>query len=447
MAPASVDPYADVDMQGTPQWLATRLIGPYTIAYSAQLLLFGLFAQQFLNFVSSGEFSRLPKKTSKAVLVALFSLNLVYTAITIYEQWEISVRQERTLDAIIALNPTWNLLPLIAGWIAALTQAFLAVRAASFIPNRKLKIGFYVWMGLLILLGLGGSTLVCGLGTLWNVRGGLAVLPFGWNNAVAIWCVATACADVSVTVALTFSLRKRIAGFNVATDSLLKQLIWLALRTASYTAILSLVGAVVGFIWTDGDYATCNISIALWYPMSALYGISVFTTVSSSRRAINTSIGPGISTLNASVGTKDMFALPSASAFAGGPRGDGAPQGRFGPFRNSVVSGMPMNPAPAATGEPRPGHRRTSSAQANRNSLRYSIHVETSVEEHVDEPDPKEGYEQFRLSLGKEGQVKRWRKGDEEKSVGASQREKEDEAFDGVDPLDRGSRSSLDLVV
>ncbi|GAA5975086.1 hypothetical protein JCM11641_000026 [Rhodosporidiobolus odoratus] len=403
--------YRDVEMLGAPGWLAVDIAGPYTFGYSALLILTGSFLQQFLSFVSSGEYSRLPRSVSKMVLGVLAGLELAYAGLIFVEQWGLSVRQKRTVEGLIELDPAWNALPLIAGWIAALTQCFLTYRASSvwlpilfancsaiqaehhpfvqFIPGKKWKVAFWGWMGFLVLIGLFGSTL-------WNVYGGLATLPIGWNNAVCIWLVASAAADISISVALAWSLRRRIVGFNQTTDGLLRKLVWLALRTAAYTAVLSLVGAVIAACYRDGDYATTNLNLAFWLPMPAIYGISLFTTVSSSRRAINTTIGGTGNTNNPP--TREMLALPSASAFAGGNDSDTRPSSARPPLKQrlshslqqgfgGIVASVPI-PSPAhERSDPfrRPRSKRNKSA-SSRNSLgQISVVVTRQVEQTVED--------------------------------------------------------------
>ena len=53
---------------------------------------------------------------------------------------------------------------------------------------------------------------------------------------------SSAASDCSISIALAYNLHKRIANFNQKTDSILRKLILTGLRTAAFTAILSLVG-------------------------------------------------------------------------------------------------------------------------------------------------------------------------------------------------------------
>lgn len=56
-----------------------------------------------------------------------------------------------------------------------------------------------------------------------------------------MWLMGAAVADITVTVCLIVSLRSRMAGFQASTDRMLKDLIYLALESASYTAVCAFI--------------------------------------------------------------------------------------------------------------------------------------------------------------------------------------------------------------
>lgn len=60
-----------------------------------------------------------------------------------------------------------------------------------------------------------------------------------------MWLLGSALADVVVTIFLIFSLRSRIAGFKASTDQMLRRLIFLAVESASYTAICAFIPAML----------------------------------------------------------------------------------------------------------------------------------------------------------------------------------------------------------
>ncbi|GAA5858329.1 hypothetical protein JCM8547_004653 [Rhodosporidiobolus lusitaniae] len=271
------DQYENTTFLGPKQELATALIGRHVLYI--------------------GRFSTLPRKQSKHVLYALFILNFVYSALVFEEAFGLAVRQDRTIARIIEASYQWNLLPLISGWTSALVQVSLMLRAGRFISNVTCRWVFYVWIALLVTCVLFFSTFTSALGFLFNTKGGEAVLFFDFNRAVAIWLSCAAGCDISISLALAYSLRARIAGFNIRTDGLLKKLVWIGLRTALTTTVLSVAGAVVAAVWQDGDYATTDLNLAFWLPSLPVYCLSFFSTLSSSCRAIITTIGAPAPTL------------------------------------------------------------------------------------------------------------------------------------------------------
>lgn len=72
-----------------------------------------------------------------------------------------------------------------------------------------------------------------------------------WASASAIWLWSSAIADVSISLVAAYSFKSRILGFNRETDSVLRTLISIVLRTAAYTAIISIVVAALESVYKD----------------------------------------------------------------------------------------------------------------------------------------------------------------------------------------------------
>lgn len=58
-----------------------------------------------------------------------------------------------------------------------------------------------------------------------------------------LWAGGFALVDLLVTISLVMFLRARIANFNARSDSMLRQLGWLAIQSSSYTAVFAITGA------------------------------------------------------------------------------------------------------------------------------------------------------------------------------------------------------------
>ncbi|GAA6044199.1 hypothetical protein JCM8097_004666 [Rhodosporidiobolus ruineniae] len=282
---ADSDP-TDVNMLMAPQWVVTAMVGPVMAGYQAQLLLFGVFAQQFTSYALSGELGQ-HNLVNRTVLWATFLLNLVYTAFVFEECYNAGVSQARTLDDFYNGAPQWNALPLLSGLIAAFSEAYLTMRAANLFPNRTAKVVFLGWMSCLIAVVIFGCCAVFADGMLYAQGADDADLKIPWNSGVACWLWASSIADLSISIALAYNLRKRIAHFNEVTDSILRKL-------------------------------TTEINIAFWTPMAALHGLALFTFSSSGRRHITAHLDGGTSSGSPSkgVGAFSPGAVPRRGSLA-----------------------------------------------------------------------------------------------------------------------------------
>ncbi|EMS21930.1 hypothetical protein NBRC10512_003823 [Rhodotorula toruloides] len=140
---------------------------------------------------------------------------------------------------------------------------------------------FYGLTGLVILGGLLGFVLYSSMGFLLIKNVDTPIPP---TVCQALWLWMSASADIFVSVALAYTLHRRITnlgGFNATTEGLAKKLITIALQTAAYTSIMSLVGASLSTAYAHStDFHTISIGQAFWLPLPALHGISLYTTLS-----------------------------------------------------------------------------------------------------------------------------------------------------------------------
>ncbi|GAA6044317.1 hypothetical protein JCM8097_004470 [Rhodosporidiobolus ruineniae] len=275
-----------------PPGLAAKLCGPFMAGYLGQLVFSCLFIGQSHTFLTDHSH---PRKTARKVLLALVALNVVYGAFMIEEAYTLGVRQQRDVASLLEATQQWNVIPPLAGVVGATAQTFLTLRAGAFIKHTVLRRTFFVWQALLIVNSM--------IWSIWTgVMGGIIIssggdpnisLPVGWNVAVAIYLSSVAALDIGISVVLGCTLRSRIAGFSESTDSVLKQLIWLGARTAAFTAILTIPGAVLAGLYTVSDVSDTNITGALWLPLPALHSLAFLYTISTTQRAITTGLGSG----------------------------------------------------------------------------------------------------------------------------------------------------------
>ncbi|GAA5843415.1 hypothetical protein JCM11251_002472 [Rhodosporidiobolus azoricus] len=264
------------------QHTATLLMGPMQAGFQVQLMVFAIFFTLFCGYWASGELKSHQRLGRVALYVSLL-LNAAYTGGCFYEAYLAGVSQDRTYATLSEDDVTVNVLIVLAGVIGSVTEAFLSVQAGLLLPSRPVRILFWLWIGGLALLSLVGACLVC----YHEVSSLIEAKKFiKYDTAAWMWLWPSAICDVSISIACAFGLRSKIAGFNEATDSLLRELMMIAFRTASYTSFLAVLSAVLLTVWRNNQLLAA-ISLAFWIPIPAFYGLSLFTFSASSRRAIN----------------------------------------------------------------------------------------------------------------------------------------------------------------
>lgn len=66
-----------------------------------------------------------------------------------------------------------------------------------------------------------------------------------YNRSLALWLWTSAAADVLISLVCSLSIRERLHGYTKETDTILVKLVVICFRTAAYTSLMSLVGAIV----------------------------------------------------------------------------------------------------------------------------------------------------------------------------------------------------------
>ncbi|KAK4052232.1 hypothetical protein OIO90_004454 [Microbotryomycetes sp. JL221] len=271
------------------QELATALLGPLYAGWSTQLLLTGIFLAVFVNYQAGDLWAAHSNKVRTLLWTVAFLLTL-QAAFCWTEIFWFGVRQEWTVERILAAHWPTTVSPLLTAIIGTLCTSYLTLRASAFFASRWARRIFCTIQFFFILVALLASVSVTAIGFLYLYGQEDKALPITFNMSVSVWLFCSMFVDVAVSLALLYNLRSRIAGFNPATDSLLRALVQTAIRTAAYTAVVSIAGAVVSVSFHEDNLYTTDIQYALWYPLSALYGLSLFTTLYS-RKVVNRQLG------------------------------------------------------------------------------------------------------------------------------------------------------------
>lgn len=107
--------------------------------------------------------------------------------------------------------------------------------------NRWAKAALFVVFATLIFVAWLGSIGLIVANAFYASHRGDELGVFNSNINMAVWATISAFVDCLISGVLALKLRREIRGFNQVTDSVLKRIIGVALRTAAYTAFFAVV--------------------------------------------------------------------------------------------------------------------------------------------------------------------------------------------------------------
>ncbi|BGP00323.1 hypothetical protein NBRC10513v2_004547 [Rhodotorula toruloides] len=256
------------------------LLLPQGIGSQVSLLLFGVYIVLHWNYVTSELYPRLStsvKATLWAVFLFTTAYELVQAADTLY--WLVTVNH--TVEHIFNGVALDSVIPLVAAFVAVPVQCRLAIRAGALLRTRWIRWAFWSVVGVGIVTGFAGAVLMCATFLMYVVGTIENIAPLSYNNTVSIWLWASAFVDLAISVCLTITLSRRIQGFNDSTDSLLRKLIKVSLKTAAYTTLLAVGGAIVASAINDNDVNSAYAHFAFWFPLPPCYALSLYTTLTT----------------------------------------------------------------------------------------------------------------------------------------------------------------------
>ncbi|GAA5856046.1 hypothetical protein JCM8547_002954 [Rhodosporidiobolus lusitaniae] len=264
------------------QHYSTAILGPCVLGWAGQLMLYGMVVAWTSDYVKSDLYRRDPPRR-RVMLFSVVGLSTMQAAFNLYLLWFWTTSQARAAEDLI--RPTYPdaLQPLSSLTMAPIVQSFLAKRAIKLLHAPWAKWLSTVFFGVIIVCEF--------IAALYNViisilfhQGQLegALLKAAQFNSITgawLWCAAIC--DVGVTVLLCVVLHKRIAGFNSQTDTLLQKLSKLAIQSASYTAVLAVLGAILAYAVPNDNLTYSSIPYPFWYLLPSCYPIALLTALSS----------------------------------------------------------------------------------------------------------------------------------------------------------------------
>ncbi|KAI5479000.1 hypothetical protein MNV49_004404 [Pseudohyphozyma bogoriensis] len=282
----STNPYDDPlnTLTGSPmasQAVATAYLGPPIVGFILHIALYGTVFSSALSYSGTDRYSRDGLYTK----LSLWASVLVDTAcfgVNCAEVYHYAISQRRDEASLFLILPMDALPPMLVGTIALFVQTYLARRASRIFQGSRVKRAIFLSViGLFIVLSFVASVGATTLFLMYVVGKYEQALPFTFNNIAGTWMWISAAVDMAITLTLTIGLRTHIAGFSEDTDSTLRRLITMAWRTAAFTSIFGLGGAILGVAFPLSNIPTSDILMTFISPLASLYTLSLLVTLST----------------------------------------------------------------------------------------------------------------------------------------------------------------------
>lgn len=279
-----MDPNADVAGTLARQRVAIGILGPCFVGWCLQLWLSGVCTTAFYSYAKRGHFSR-DTLTIKTFTAFVFILNTVLAFCSGVEMFHWGSTQTRTSAELWTQTPLDCLLPFLTGLMAFLVQGWFLRRTALLFRTRTSAIVFTAVVFLLQLTALAGSIGVAYLNFITNSNSASndGARYYAITNSLWLWSSCTV--DVGISGTLSYLLKAHVVGFNQKTDSTLVKIIKLSIETASYTAVMASIAAIISDVTINtSSFFTADIIYAFWVPLPSLYTLSLLTTLESRDR-------------------------------------------------------------------------------------------------------------------------------------------------------------------
>lgn len=92
---------------------------------------------------------------------------------------------------------------------------------------------------------------------------------------------------MTISLSYIWLLRRKLRGGNDVTVSVVRMIGRIILQSASYTAVMACIAAVLTSALSQYDPATYLINYAFWEPLSILYPLSLFSTLGIADRVVS----------------------------------------------------------------------------------------------------------------------------------------------------------------
>ncbi|BGP17961.1 hypothetical protein JCM10213v2_006009 [Rhodosporidiobolus nylandii] len=261
---------------------SNHVLGPCVIGWAGQIALWGMVVGWAVQYAHSELFQHdAPRR--RWLLGAVVAICTVQAGFNFALLYHWTTTQGRAAENLVHPTVLDAIQPLSVSLLGPLVQAFLARRAIGLLlsPVTKWLAGIFFAVVISCEFVAAVFNIVISLMFHANELGGTLLRLATYNLATGIWLWFAAIADVGVTVLLCVVLNRRIAGFSSTTDGKLRRLCWLAVQSASYTAILAVGGALAAYAAPADDLLVSSIPYAFWYLLPSCYPLALLTALSS----------------------------------------------------------------------------------------------------------------------------------------------------------------------
>ncbi|KAF5313269.1 hypothetical protein D9619_002579 [Psilocybe cf. subviscida] len=237
------------------------------------VLLLGLFFNTFLYGIVCVQFLTYKNHKFndalwiKAIVAALFVVDTVHSAVSIYAGWQMAVTNFDNPSSLAIVSWTIPFTAVATAFAAILTQAFMSHRVYKLTASKPavIVIGIFSAVGFVF-------------GTYAGIRSGIIaeVKNFGVLKPFVIcWLGSQTVADLLLTCILIYAFARSKTGFR-KTDSVINRLIRGSIQTGLFVSIFAL-----GDLFTFTLHGNTNLYAMFAYPIGRIYTNTLLDTLNS----------------------------------------------------------------------------------------------------------------------------------------------------------------------
>lgn len=226
------------------------------------VFLFGIMVAQCFMYFARYTNDKAWMKWLVGFLLIMDTLNAVFDVWWIYDALVNKFADLSTIE-----YTTWMLStdPMFIGIISSTVQLFFAWRVKVLIGNKWLVSFLVITGSLSILAGVG-----TGIAVIFITR--YADFP-KFQSGVIIWLVGAAVCDTTITISLTWHLRKNKTGFQ-GTDDILNKITRNTMQNGLITSLWAITDLIVYLVVPTGLHLAFNLPLAKLYTNSLMSSLN-----------------------------------------------------------------------------------------------------------------------------------------------------------------------------